>query len=229
MDGIYSNLVAQVSKAMYSDDDDQSEMLAGIYLSSNEVEKDVLDRAFTCLCGWSLKTLMDKCEKGGDSGHDGSGVVEHELNRSWHSIYVRVALSLGGQLALCGSALSSAFAMRVCQPGPVAFQRARMLLGIRSETAVFGSPTTGRPRLRSISSPIWRFAFAASGFLLASRRTRSQSVRLSPRRRPARICSLVLTVAVEPRMVDLPLTALGRPKTDDTAAFTRHKRHRQHA
>jgi hypothetical protein len=63
--GIYSNLVAQISKAMHSDDDDQSEMLADIYISGNEVEKTVLDRAFVCLCGWSLKTVMDKCEKEG--------------------------------------------------------------------------------------------------------------------------------------------------------------------
>ncbi len=65
LDGIYSSLVAQISKAMHSDDDDQSEMLAGIYLSANEVEKAVLDRAFICLCGWSLKTLMERCEKEG--------------------------------------------------------------------------------------------------------------------------------------------------------------------
>jgi hypothetical protein len=65
MDSKYSNLVAQISKAMFSDDDDQSEMLAGIYLSANEVEKAVLDRTFICLCGWSLKTLMNMCEKDG--------------------------------------------------------------------------------------------------------------------------------------------------------------------
>jgi len=61
----YGNLVAQVSKALFSDDDDQSEMLADIYLSANQAEKDVLDRAFICLCGWSLGTLMGKCEKEG--------------------------------------------------------------------------------------------------------------------------------------------------------------------
>jgi hypothetical protein len=65
MDCNYGNLVAHVSKAMFSDDDDQSEMLAGIYLSANQVEKDVLDRAFICLCGWSLRTLMSKCEQEG--------------------------------------------------------------------------------------------------------------------------------------------------------------------
>jgi hypothetical protein len=61
----YSNLVSHVSKEMFSDDDDQSQMLADIYLSASQAEKDVLDRAFICLCGWSLKTLMDRCEKRG--------------------------------------------------------------------------------------------------------------------------------------------------------------------
>lgn len=65
MEGTYSNLVAQVSKAMFSDDDDQSEMLAGLYIDGNHVEKDILDKAFICLCGWSLKTLMDRCEQEG--------------------------------------------------------------------------------------------------------------------------------------------------------------------
>lgn len=64
-EGTYSNLVAQVSKALFSDDDDQSEMLAGIYLNANQAEKDILDRAFICLCGWSLRTLMDRCEQEG--------------------------------------------------------------------------------------------------------------------------------------------------------------------
>ena len=65
MNGNYTNLIAHVSKALFSDDDDQSEMLAEIYLSANQAEKDVLDRAFICLCGWSLKTLMGKCVKEG--------------------------------------------------------------------------------------------------------------------------------------------------------------------
>src|SRR5690606_6527455 len=73
-----------------------------------------------------------------------------------------------------------------------------MLLGMRSEIAVLGSPTTGRPRFRAIASPIWLFIFAASGALFASRRRRSQSVRLAPRRRAARICSLLFTLIYEP-------------------------------
>lgn len=65
MEGKYSNLVAHVSKAIFSDDDDQSDMLADIYLQAEEAEKAVLDKAFICLCGWSLKTMMEKCEKEG--------------------------------------------------------------------------------------------------------------------------------------------------------------------
>jgi hypothetical protein len=65
MEDRYSNLVTHISKALSSDDDDQSEMLAGIYLSASQTERDVLDRAFICLCGWSLQTLMDKCERKG--------------------------------------------------------------------------------------------------------------------------------------------------------------------
>ena len=61
MDRNYGNLIAHISKALFSDDDDQSEMLANIYRSANLAEKDLLDRAFICLCGWSLETLMSKC------------------------------------------------------------------------------------------------------------------------------------------------------------------------
>lgn len=64
MDSTYSNLVAECTKAILSDDDDQSEMLANLYLDANHPEKEMLDRAFTCLCGWSLGTLMDRCVQG---------------------------------------------------------------------------------------------------------------------------------------------------------------------
>lgn len=67
----------------------------------------------------------------------------------------RIRPTTARQGILRGSSLSSAFAMRVCQPVPVAFQRARTLLVIRGEIAVLGSPTTGRPRLRATVSPIW--------------------------------------------------------------------------
>jgi hypothetical protein len=52
-------LVAHISDAMVNDDCDQSERLADIYLSADDAGKDLLDRAFTCLCGYRLKTLME--------------------------------------------------------------------------------------------------------------------------------------------------------------------------
>ncbi len=50
---------------MHADDDDQFEMLANIYLSSNQAEKDILAKAFIYLCGWSLETCMKKCQTEG--------------------------------------------------------------------------------------------------------------------------------------------------------------------
>lgn len=58
----YSNLVANITEAIATDDYDQSERLADIYLSADDAGKDVLDRAFICLCGWQLKTLMENCD-----------------------------------------------------------------------------------------------------------------------------------------------------------------------
>jgi hypothetical protein len=52
-------LVAHITDAIARDDCDQSVRLADIYLSADEAGKDLLDRAFTCLCGYQLKTLME--------------------------------------------------------------------------------------------------------------------------------------------------------------------------
>lgn len=62
MNGSYADLVAHITRAILSDDDDQSKMLADLYLSSNENQRVALDRAFVCLCGWSLNTLMTQCK-----------------------------------------------------------------------------------------------------------------------------------------------------------------------
>lgn len=43
--------------------------------------------------------------------------------------------------------------MRVCQPGPVAFQRARVSGGKRKEISVRALPLFGRPRVKSRSLP----------------------------------------------------------------------------
>ena len=54
----HMRLVTQISEAIATDDYDRSERLADIYLSADEAGKDLLDRAFICLCGYQLKTLM---------------------------------------------------------------------------------------------------------------------------------------------------------------------------
>jgi hypothetical protein len=46
-------------------------MLANVYLSADEAGRDVLDRAFICLCGWQLSTLMKQCADVGTRGEEG--------------------------------------------------------------------------------------------------------------------------------------------------------------
>jgi len=58
----YERLVAHIFEQMANDDEDQSQMLAEVYLSANDAGKDVLDRAFICLCGWQLQTLMKQVD-----------------------------------------------------------------------------------------------------------------------------------------------------------------------
>jgi hypothetical protein len=61
----YEGLVAHITREMVNDDEDQSQMLANIYLSADEAGREVLDQAFICLCGWSLKTLMQQVDHQG--------------------------------------------------------------------------------------------------------------------------------------------------------------------
>jgi hypothetical protein len=63
MDNRYAQLVERITYAIATDDDDQSERLADVYLEADEGGKDVLDRAFICLCGYQLKTMMAECVK----------------------------------------------------------------------------------------------------------------------------------------------------------------------
>lgn len=62
MEDRYDSLVAHIAEQIAIDDDDQSRMLADVYETATEVQKDALDRAFICLCGWSLKTLMKQID-----------------------------------------------------------------------------------------------------------------------------------------------------------------------
>jgi hypothetical protein len=52
-----------------SDDEDQSDRLQNLYEGADEAGKKLLDDALTCLCGYSLKTLIAKAEAE-DEGED---------------------------------------------------------------------------------------------------------------------------------------------------------------
>ena len=56
----YMRLIAHISNAMCSDDTDQSVRLATLYDAADDRGKDLLDQAFICLCGWSMKTLIEQ-------------------------------------------------------------------------------------------------------------------------------------------------------------------------
>ena len=56
-------LIDRVQEAMSADDEDrekQSEILLNIYKESDQATKNKVDEIFICLCGWSLKTLINR-------------------------------------------------------------------------------------------------------------------------------------------------------------------------
>ncbi|MFM1817016.1 MAG: hypothetical protein RLZ98_3711 [Pseudomonadota bacterium] len=59
----YAGLISHIHEAISSDDADQSQRLADLYLSTDDAGKELLDRAFTCLCGWQLNTLMRQVQQ----------------------------------------------------------------------------------------------------------------------------------------------------------------------
>lgn len=57
------NLIERITDEMATDTDNmakQSAMLADTYTSADEAGKKLLDDAFVCLCGWSMKTLLEQ-------------------------------------------------------------------------------------------------------------------------------------------------------------------------
>ena len=57
------NILEIILQEMMSDDEnteDQSQRLHGIYHNADKGEREVLDKAFICVCGWSLDTLIGK-------------------------------------------------------------------------------------------------------------------------------------------------------------------------
>ena len=56
-------LIDKIQEEMLSDDEDrekQSGYLADCYNESSEAEKKRIDDCFIALCGWSLKTLLNR-------------------------------------------------------------------------------------------------------------------------------------------------------------------------
>jgi hypothetical protein len=56
-------LIERVFEAMTGDDSDDSERLERLYLDADAAGRQLLDDAFICVCGWSLKTLLDGHER----------------------------------------------------------------------------------------------------------------------------------------------------------------------
>jgi len=56
------NLIHRIMNEMFSDDGDDSDRLAALYVNANDQEKAILDNAFMCLCGWKLETLITPTE-----------------------------------------------------------------------------------------------------------------------------------------------------------------------
>jgi hypothetical protein len=57
-------LIERIGILMATDDADQSERLQTMYENATEAERDVIDGALICLCGYSLQTLIDNPEVG---------------------------------------------------------------------------------------------------------------------------------------------------------------------
>lgn len=71
------NLIERITAEMDSDEDNidkQSVLLAETYADADDAGKAFLDTAFICLCGWSLKHLI---EMAGDEHEDDNEETEH--------------------------------------------------------------------------------------------------------------------------------------------------------
>ena len=59
------SIVSRVQEYIATDDDDQSERLLNEYQEAGPKEKEAIDNAFICLCGYSLATIIAEAK------HDG--------------------------------------------------------------------------------------------------------------------------------------------------------------
>lgn len=53
-------LIGFILAEMQEDDEDQSEQLRGLYEAGTAEQQKVMDDMMTCLCGWSMKTLLTR-------------------------------------------------------------------------------------------------------------------------------------------------------------------------
>ena len=54
------SLISTILKEMQSDTEDESNKLLLLYMISDEKERAMLDYMLVVLCGWSMKTLIEK-------------------------------------------------------------------------------------------------------------------------------------------------------------------------
>lgn len=56
------SVVSRIAEAILNDDDDQSERLVNDYQNATPEQKQAIDDALICICGWSLTTLMEQAK-----------------------------------------------------------------------------------------------------------------------------------------------------------------------
>lgn len=61
---LIEHIIAEIELDDENLDDDQSMLLAEAYQTADDAGKAVIDRVFVCLCGWTLKTLLERQNTG---------------------------------------------------------------------------------------------------------------------------------------------------------------------
>lgn len=56
------SLVSRIAEAILNDDDDQSDRLINDYNNATPDQKQAIDDALICICGWSMTTLMEQAK-----------------------------------------------------------------------------------------------------------------------------------------------------------------------
>lgn len=78
---VAENLIELVTREMAGDFDNmdkQSQLLIDVYAEASKEAKAELDKAFVCLCGWELQTLIARSARGLTSVKVGDRVYWHD-------------------------------------------------------------------------------------------------------------------------------------------------------